>query len=246
VIHHKGKNTFYDDNPFASKNKDVFLQYITHNFINDCLLCDGITQQPSQLICNICLSDLELFPLGCDLLMSYPNICDHIKHDALSGLAVVSNYQWPFEQWIPQVKFHNQINSAKVMGELLNQHLKHTQWITPDLLCPMPIHHKRLQERGYNQADLLCQFIDYSSGLTLCTGLTRTKYTQAQTELNKTQRKMNMKQAFSCDESVKGKRVLLVDDVITTGHTANAAAQALLDAGATAVYLAAVAIRKYT
>lgn len=222
------------------------MQLITHLFLNDCLLCESKTQNSSQLVCDLCLSDLDLYPLGCDLLNSYANISSHIKHDALSGIAVVSNYQWPFEQWIPQVKFHNHINSAKVMGRMLNEHLKHTLWLNIDLLCPMPIHPKRLRERGYNQADLICQFIDYSADLTLCTGLTRTKYTQAQTLLNKKERQLNMKQAFTCNSTVKGKTVLLVDDVITTGHTANAAAQALLDAGATTVYLAAVAIRKYT
>jgi len=222
------------------------LQLITHYLLNDCLLCDSKTDIKSQLVCNLCKSDLELYPLGCDLLHSYANISSHIKHDALSGIAVVSNYQWPFEQWIPQVKFHNHINSAKIMGQMLNEHLQHTQWLNIDLICPMPIHPKRLRERGYNQADLICQFIDYSTHSQLCTGLTRVKYTQAQTELNKKERQINMKQAFTCNNTVKEKIVLLVDDVITTGHTANAAAQALLDAGATAVYLAAIAIRKYT
>lgn len=231
--------------PIASKDKDIFLRFITNNLFNDCLLCDSKTQAKSQLVCKLCLSDLELYPLGCDLLHSYANISSHIKHDALSGIAVVSNYQWPFEQWIPQVKFHNHINSAKIMGQMLNDHLKHTQWLNIDLICPMPIHTKRLRERGYNQADLICQFIDYSKHSTLYSGLTRVKYTRAQTELNKKERQMNMKHAFACTSTVKGKNVLLVDDVITTGHTANSAAQALLDAGATAVYLAAVAIRKY-
>jgi ComF family protein len=179
-------------------------------------------------------------------LYSYANISAHIKHDAVSGIAVVSDYQWPFEQWIPQVKFHNHINSAKIMGQMLNEHLKHTLWLNIDLICPMPIHSKRLRERGYNQADLICEFIDYATDPKLCRALTRVRYTQAQTELNKKERQNNMKQAFACNNTVKGKTVLLVDDVITTGHTANAAAQALLDAGATTVYLAAVAIRKYT
>ena len=232
--------------PLLQKSKDVFLKFITNLFFNDCLLCDSKTEQKSRLVCDLCLSDLELYPLGSDLLYSYANISAHIKHDALSGIAVVSNYQWPFEQWIPLVKFHNHINSAKIMGQMLNEHLKHTQWLDINLICPMPIHSKRLRERGYNQADLICQFINYSTHATLCKGLTRVKYTQPQTELNKKERQSNMKQAFTCDNTVKGKTILLVDDVITTGHTANAAAQVLLDAGATAVYLAAVAIRKYT
>ena len=222
------------------------MQFISNNLLNDCLLCSSKTKKKSQLICDLCLSDLELYPLGSDLLYTYPNISAYIKHDALTGIAVVSNYQWPFAQWIPQVKFHHHLNSAKVMGQMLNQHLKHMLWLNIDLICPMPIHPKRLRERGYNQADLLCQFIDYSKHSLLCKALTRIKYTQAQTELNKKQRQINIKGAFTCDDTVKGKTVLLVDDVITTGHTANTAAQALLEAGATTVYLAAVAIRKYS
>jgi ComF family protein len=143
------------------------------------------------------------------------------------------------------MKFHNHINSAKLMGQMLNEHLANSLWPTIDLIVPMPIHSQRLLQRGYNQAELLCKFIDHSAHSKLSHALTRTKYTQPQTELNKIERKQNMKQAFACEDTVKGKTVLLVDDVITTGHTANAAAQELLNSGATAVYLAAVAIRKY-
>ncbi|GHB78862.1 hypothetical protein GCM10008107_30510 [Psychrosphaera saromensis] len=221
------------------------MQFINKYFNNDCLLCDSRTEHNAKLLCDLCMSDLDLYPLGSDLLYSYSSISSHIIHDAITGIAVVSNYQWPFEQWIPQMKFHNHINSAKLMGQMLNEHLANSLWPTIDLITPMPIHSQRLLQRGYNQAELLCKFINYSSHSTLFHGLTRTKYTQPQTELNKIERKQNMKQAFACENTVQGKTVLLVDDVITTGHTANAAAQELLNSGATAVYLVAVAIRKY-
>ncbi len=220
------------------------MQIINQYLTNDCLLCDSKIPQSQLLLCQTCHADIELYPLGCDLLHSYPNVSAHFQHDAIQGVAVITNYQWPFDQWIPQVKFHNHICSAKLMAQLLNLHLQHCPWPKADLICPMPIHLKRRRQRGYNQSELLCKFIDYLPSADLFYGLIRNKHTQAQSELNKTQRKSNMKGAFECEANLSGKIILLVDDVITTGHTANYAAKSLLKAGATAVYLAAVAISK--
>jgi len=112
-----------------------------------------------------------------------------------------------------------------------------------DLIVPVPLHVKRLRERGFNQALLLIKDwpgltksmnihmpnfeIDYHS-------VVRSKWTQPQTGLNKKQRMENIKKAFSVVDSdkIKSKRVLLVDDVYTTGATVDACAGTILRAGA--------------
>ncbi len=118
----------------------------------------------------------------------------------------------------------------------------HADWIVP-----VPLHRLKKRERGYNQSELL------SEGITSITGiptekrlLRRSKYTQSQTTLDIGARRANVADAFSVRPSrsaeVRGKSLLLVDDVITTGATITACAAALKAAGATRVWVAAIAL----
>lgn len=108
-------------------------------------------------------------------------------------------------------------------------------WQTPvDLLVPIPLHMERLRERGYNQSELLAdRLARHLNRPMVPTALIRTRYTRPQVGLNMDQRRHNVDNAFVADPaSVRDKYVLLIDDVCTTGATLNAAAQALLAAGA--------------
>lgn len=108
------------------------------------------------------------------------------------------------------------------------------------LLVPMPIHRLRLAQRRFNQAALLAQVLSDETGIPLATqALVRIKPTAPQIGLSRAQRAENVQGAFSVPEErrheIAGLRVLLVDDVMTSGASANAAARTLLRAGATAV-----------
>lgn len=107
-----------------------------------------------------------------------------------------------------------------------------------DLLVSVPLHVKRLRERGFNQAHLLVMRWAEQAGLPL-DGLTlcRSRWTEPQTILRRTERRKNVKGAFSLKraESIGGKRILLVDDVFTTGATVNECSRVLMRAGAEAV-----------
>ena len=108
------------------------------------------------------------------------------------------------------------------------------------LLVPMPIHRLRLAHRRFNQAALLAQVLSEETGIPLATqALVRIKPTAPQIGLSRAQRAENVQGAFSVPEErrheIAGMRVLLVDDVMTSGASANAAARTLLRAGATAV-----------
>ncbi|RLB80404.1 MAG: hypothetical protein DRH17_12025 [Deltaproteobacteria bacterium] len=104
-----------------------------------------------------------------------------------------------------------------------------------DLLVPVPLHIKRLRERGFNQAHLLIRRWAKQEHIP-CDGLTlfRTRWTEPQTTLSRTDRQKNIKGAFSLrrPENIKGHRILLVDDVYTTGATVNECARVLMEAGA--------------
>jgi ComF family protein len=105
---------------------------------------------------------------------------------------------------------------------------------TIDLLLPVPLHIKRLRERGFNQAHLINKKWASVEGIPFDGfTLSRSRWTEPQTSLSRAERRKNVKGAFSLrrPDRVKGKRILLVDDVFTTGATANECARVLLKAG---------------
>lgn len=113
--------------------------------------------------------------------------------------------------------------------------LKADQW---DWIAPVPLHSVRLRERGYNQAERLGAGLSAGTGITLNAGLLkRVKATQTQTALNRPERVQNMAAAFSVlpKAEIQGKRVLIVDDVLTTGATTSGCASALRRAGVRSV-----------
>lgn len=108
-----------------------------------------------------------------------------------------------------------------------------------DLLVPVPLHPARLRERGYNQAELLARSVSRTMGLPLSPrSLVRRRATRSQTLLNEEERRENVRDAFLVvrEEEVRGKKVVLIDDVLTTGATLRSAGSALLEAGADEVY----------
>ena len=113
-----------------------------------------------------------------------------------------------------------------------------------DLVIPVPLHRKRLKERGFNQAELIARVIANYFHLPLINHcLKRIRPTQTQTHLRKSERIKNIKRAFrtSSETLLKKRKVLLVDDVYTTGVTANQAAGVLKRAGVDKIYLFALA-----
>ncbi len=110
-----------------------------------------------------------------------------------------------------------------------------------DVIVPMPLHWKKRWSRGYNQSELLAKEIARRWGLPVSKMVRRTKATAPQAGLSNSKRRLNVRGAFAARKSVKGLRVLLIDDVLTTGATASACARVLKRAGASHVAVAAVA-----
>lgn len=120
---------------------------------------------------------------------------------------------------------------------------------TIDYITPVPLHKLKYRERGYNQSEYLCKGISEILGKDILTKLiSRKKYTQSQTQLNLQERLMNVAEAFVLNPKfigeVSGKNILLVDDIITTGSTIEAAAQVLKQNGASRVYAASAGLAK--
>ena len=108
--------------------------------------------------------------------------------------------------------------------------------LSPDVIAPVPLHGRRERERGYNQSSLLAREVSRRAGIGSAQALRRTRDTPSQTAMSIEERRRNVDGAFECAGDVRGRRVLLVDDVVTTGATMSACAATLKAAGATRVW----------
>ncbi len=140
---------------------------------------------------------------------------------------------------ITRFKYSDQTQLAKIYGAWLTKAGKELLPGT-DAIIPVPLHYFRFLTRRFNQSALLAQSISKATGIkTLPDAIKRKRYTTPQTGLSKAQRKNNVKGAFAvnkrCLPSIKGKNILLVDDVMTTGSTIEQCTKTLLKAGATRV-----------
>ncbi len=127
---------------------------------------------------------------------------------------------------------------------LLPKELKLKDWQL-DLIIPVPIHHLKKAERGYNQSDYLAKGLSKSLNIPYSGKMIkRIKYTESQTKLKMKERALNVSNAFKVRnaEKVKGKNILIVDDVCTTGATLLECGIALYKAGANSVFACSVAI----
>jgi ComF family protein len=160
---------------------------------------------------------------------------------SIEGLATVALYTSPLREAIHQFKYGDNCGLAWVLG----QHLT-AAWedacIPVDELLPVPLHPSRLAERGYNQSLLLARVVAGQTGLPLVEGaLVRRRATRPQVALTTEERLTNVRGAFSCEQEVRGRRILLIDDISTTGATLEACGLALRASGAAEVWAAALA-----
>lgn len=113
----------------------------------------------------------------------------------------------------------------------------------PDLLLAIPLHKSKIRRRGFNQAEVLAEIIAAKYRIPFASDvLTKTVQTRSQKKLDANARRRNLKKAFHVNSSVKDKRILLIDDVFTTGSTIDAAAECLKEAGAREVYFLTLCI----
>ena len=134
-------------------------------------------------------------------------------------------------------KHAGHIQYARFMSRAMIWALRDTD-IKPDIIMPVPLARRRLFQRGYNQATLLAQPIARAFGVKMDLGSVTRKYRENMGHKNSAQRAQNVHNVFIVRnlDKIRGKKILLVDDVMTTGATFNELRRVLIDAGAVAVY----------
>jgi ComF family protein len=151
----------------------------------------------------------------------------------------------PLRRVVQKFKYGRRVSLGKPLGQLLAQGCKEFLQECPvDMIIPVPLHPKRLRWRGFNQSILLARQVSRAYNIPLDPFVVyRSKETPPQTQLTEAERRKNMRGVFSLNpqKSIDGKRVLLVDDVYTSGATVNECSRCLRQGGAKEVYVLTLA-----
>ena len=169
-----------------------------------CVLCN-LPSRRCQDLCPACEADLPWR-----------------ESSLVNNTIALFHYQKPIDHFITALKFANKLIYAKILGELMATKLaKHYQQTEPPkIIIPVPLHKKRLRERGYNQALELARPIAKNLHIPIdCDSSIRSKYTAAQSLIPAKQRQKNMHNAFAIKKIFSAQHIAIIDDVITTGNT---------------------------
>ncbi|MBV4493518.1 ComF family protein [Pseudomonas oryzicola] len=206
-----------------------------------CLLCDERAEQPYPL-CVACEQELPWLDeqcLRCALPMPMAGLtcaqCGR-RTPAFERVVALWHFGFPVDTLVSRFKHKRQWPLGRLMAQMLGHGLLHRfaeGLARPDLLLPVPLARRRLRERGFNQAGMLARWLSAQLGIRCDERLlARPRETPAQQQLDARARRRNLRQAFAVAGGLADRHVAVVDDVLTTGATAQAVAEVLRKAGA--------------
>ncbi|MDP5460549.1 ComF family protein [Alishewanella sp. SMS8] len=213
-----------------------------------CLWCTLPVLNHQQLLCPDCQTALPQLPFAlCHYnLLWLPAVSNGLTDCQFDRLLSLAWYQLPFQHWIRRWKFHADAYSAALLQQQFVQLLKHYQAAghpLPDAIVYVPMTRKKERKRGFNQAKILAELAANNLQLPLLDILQRGKDGAHQVGLNRQQRQQNLKGVFqiTCAGKLPA-HVVLIDDVVTTGATANQLTRLLKQHGASLVSVWTLAV----
>ena len=218
-----------------------------------CPICHDIVQPRGKKICPACRRKVHFIEqptckkCGTELESSQEELCPDCKkrHRSFDGGISLMLYDKIARESMTWFKYHGrQEYAAWYIEEILYYYRKELLHFRAEAIIPVPVHKSRLRERGYNQAELLGRELSRGLGIPLLPrALLRTKKTVAQKELTPAERLRNMESSMQAGTIPQGiQRVILVDDIYTTGSTAEVCTRVLNAAGITHVFLVTVCV----
>ncbi len=209
--------------------RDIVETGIVFLYPAKCRVCEAFLEITSiPYICADCWHDIQFVePPWCDICGTpdVRGLCDECATDPprYGKLRSIAFYQTTLQHAIHLFKFEKKQAFARHLIHLINAHIPIDCCIVDyDFILPVPIHKKRLRERGFNQATLLAKGVAQTKGVPVLTDtLVRHKHTVAQSSLGMEARQHNIIGAFEIPNPavIRNKRLLIVDDVFTTGAT---------------------------
>ena len=200
-----------------------------------CLACKGESNAPKNPhICDKCAENLPVNT-------KHMSLKNRTQKQHFNKAYAAFKYQDPVVGLILRLKYNAESHVATALAPYMRATLQHHK-VSADFAIPIPLCKKRQKFRGYNQALLLAKELDLP---VLDDVLLRTKITEAQKNMTVDERAENLNDAFEVTENgrkkIKNKRIILVDDVFTSGATTNGCARVLLEAGAKEVNVCSIA-----
>ena len=207
--------------------------YLMHLlFPPKCVLCGKLLKKDETDLCGTCRIDAPF----------YPN--HKLKLQFLDSFAAVWYYEGSVRRSLLRYKFHNARSHANAYGRLLAMTVLREQPEGFDVLTWVPVSRLRKFRRGYDQVELIAKAVGRELGMTPVPLLTKIRHNRPQSGIHgSAQRRANVLGVYreTNREAIAGKKILLLDDILTTGATAGEASRVLLTAGAKEVHCAAVA-----
>ena len=206
--------------------------------------CAGCGERGTWL-CNKCETALLRFTAPLCPSCGIPDVLGSCRCDELPGSIEQVRSVGPYGGWlrgaVVQVKYHGEWARLRHLGPMLAE--ASSDLLPADAMVPVPLHPTRRKQRGFNQTEKLADELSRLTAVPVQLALQRTRWTTPQVRLGAERRQENVQSAFALapGQRVRGQRLILVDDVITTGATLGACADVLIAAGAVSVNVVTVA-----
>ena len=201
-----------------------------------------VCKREGSYLCQECEPDLPPMQRPyCFICASprIPQLCDSCRRSAPAFDSVRAPYEFrgSARRIVHDVKYRNVRIAVPYVARLLADYLERNPYPV-DAYCPVPLHPRRERSRGFNQSELIANHLSKLTGVPVdSTALRRTRNTPPQVNMETPgDRQRNITDAFECHEDLQNRRYILIDDVVTTGSTMSACADALKDAGTANVW----------
>lgn len=223
--------------------KTILLDFFSLFFPAYCFGCKGGLARGEEILCTNCLAELPR--------LDYDPTENPITNRFLGRLKV--EQAWALlkfqktgivQNLLHELKYNGHPEIGVKLGKLLAVKILEEEANPFDLIIPVPLHKSRMRTRGYNQSNMIAQGISQVLNVPYQDGhITRSAATQTQTKKSKVDRLENVRLSFQVSraEAFAGKKILLVDDVVTTGATLEACVEKIVQAGATQISIACIA-----
>jgi ComF family protein len=227
---------------YPEKNT-CFICNIYDESINDRYICSECEKKLKKIEPPVCIKCSKPINYDSSNLLC-PDCSVYDKNFEMSKSPFL--YMGIIKESIYCYKYYNKTYFYKFFGNCLLNYMNDNDYTNFDYIASVPLHKSKMRTRGYNQSELIAKYLSDKLSIPYADALKRTKKTTKQSQQSKEDRRKNMKGAFIIkslhkNEQIKNSNVLLVDDVYTTGSTADECSKTLLDFGVSKVYVITIA-----
>lgn len=226
---------------YPEKNT-CFICNVYDESINDSYICRDCKKKLKKIIPPLCIK--------CSKPIDYASEClcpdCTVYEKSFETAKAPFSYEGLVKDSIYSYKYHNKPYFYKFFAACLLSFMKENNYTSFDYITSVPLHRSKMRTRGYNQAELLAKCLSRKLSIPYADALKRTVKTTKQSQQSRDERRKNLQGAFALksphkNKSIKNSRVLLVDDVYTTGSTADECSKTLLNFGVSKVYVITIA-----